>query len=97
MAQLIKNALVTITGSDLQAYPVRIFPESTVKDLFVALDEDPNFSSQLNINEYRLMTILNNRDTLTFKLTDNIYNNIEDHAALNLESLKAPFLGMDVC
>ena len=97
MAQLIKNALVTITGSDLQAYPVRIFPETMVKDLFSALAEDPEFSTQLNINEYRLLTVLNNRDTLTFKPTDNLYNNIEDHAALNLESLRAPELGVDVC
>ncbi|HEY59995.1 MAG TPA: hypothetical protein G4N92_04835 [Anaerolineae bacterium] len=97
MAQLIKQALVTVPGGNLQAHPVRIFPETMVKDLFVALGEDPNFSTKLNINKYRLMTILNNGDTLVFKPTDNLYNNMEDHSTLNLEQLEAPKLGLDVC
>jgi len=97
MAQLIKQALVTVPGGNLQAYPVRIFPETMVKDLFVALDEDPNFSTQLNINKYRLMSILDNGVRLAFKPSDNLYKNIEDHAALDLLPLEAPKLGLNIC
>lgn len=97
MAQLIKQALLSISGGKLQAYPVRIFPETTVNDFFIALVEDPEFSTELNINKYRLTTILDNRDTLTFIPSDNLYNNIENHAVLDLLPLEAPKLGLDVC
>ena len=97
MAQLIKSALVTIPGSDLQAYPVRIFPETKVKDLTIDLDKDPNFSTPLNINEYRLISVIDNGSSLVFKPTDNLYDNIEDHAALDLLPLEAPKLGLNIC
>ena len=97
MAQLIKSALLTVPGGKLQAYPIRVYPETTVNDLFVILDEDPEFSTQLNINKYRLMSILDNGDRLAFKPTDNLYKNIDDNATLDLQSLEAPKLGLNIC
>ena len=96
MAQNIKQALISIPGGNLQAYPVRIFPETMVRDLFAALNEDPEFSTDLNINKYRLMSVIDKGSSLVFRPTDNLYNNIEDHAALDLLPLEAPKLGLYV-
>lgn len=96
MAQL-KQALVTIPGTEVRAHPINYFPGTTAEDLIDALNKDPNFPDQVNITKFQLTTVLNNGSYFIFKPEDDLHTRLEDHAILGLMPLEPPPMGLTLC
>ena len=97
MPQILRQALVTIPGTDVHAHPINYFPGTTAEDLIDALNKDPKFPVQVSITKFQLTTILNNGSYLVFKPEDDLSTNLEDHAILSLMPLVPPPMGLTLC
>jgi hypothetical protein len=97
MTQEIRDVLLRVPGTEIQAHPVRIFPGATIEDLFRVLNEDPEFpKDKADQTKYQVMRVLGNGKLQLIEQREDMYPLLKNGAVLEIWSNRAPVLGLQL-